>query len=469
MPVKTRRQAKSQSTPASTTRVGARAEPRKRGSAAFQTTTRTLDTKKAVGQKSPPAPTTPQRKPTSCLPLTPASLKSTNSSSSRTALDPEVQKELCEDIESAGGIAIFVGSDHRLSKLLNKLVDNDPLKKELYGSSGTDSTSANHRKRIRAKVFHWQSLFKEGKYEQKVLGRFAVVAHKYREQSTLVQETSSLVQSFADFSIRDSASVLETSQSNKSSSSSTDSSLHGSFFPPSEVPVTHPPEQITVTIMSGSGIENPTPIVVDTEVPWKNGPFIIVPVKDMVGIDGTSFYNGFCIMLKINPRWMTESKHEGDYFEARLLEDKKGRNHVLVKVPVGDFVMLNETEAFSNAIPDYLSNALFNMQNIYEEQREENDGRDIFEYFVLKFPHEYELSASVINDDAGKGEELKFNLEQVPNVCDHDSSFAFQNKDTWYFWQVARVDVKAEKKAKREKKQSKGLAAINKRGKMKFG
>jgi hypothetical protein len=236
-----------------------------------------------------------------------------------------------------------------------------------------------------------------------------------------------------------------------------------------EVPAKPPREHIT-TITIDNGDINPTPIMVNTEVPWKNGPFIITPMKDIEGTDGKSYFNGFSIFLKINPLWMTGSNHEEEYFEARVLHDKHGKSVVLLKAPVADFVILNETEKFQDqtTFPSRLSNALFNMQNDYAEQREENSGRDLFQLFALQFPHEYELSSSVINEDAGINEELAFSIDQVANDCTHPG-IEFTNKDTWVVWEVARVDVRAEKKTKREKKQSKGLTAIKKKGTLMSG
>jgi hypothetical protein len=463
MPVKTR----SQENLNSTTTRQPRAEKHKRGVGgvvARVQQSRTPNTKRAASQNSPP--TTPVSQ-TANPPCTPASGKSNTSSSPRSEINPEIQKELCEDIESEGGIDLFIGNDHRLAKVLDTLIAVDPLKRELYGSSGGENTK-NHRNRIRQKVLRWQHLHKQGKYDKKVLSRFGIVAAKHRKQPTLQEqeEHESIVSnSFSKLSLRDSDSSSQASgNSKKSSSSSSESSSPGSFFPSPEVPARPPPERITTVAMDDDDIK-PTPIMVNTEVPWKNGPFIITPVKDIEGTDGMSYFNGFAIFLKINPLWMTESKHEEEYFEARVLHDKNGKNIVLVKAPVADFVILNETEKFEDqtALSSRLSNALFNMQNDYAEQREENNGRDLFQLFALQFPHEYELSSSVINDDAGKNEELTFSIDQVSNDCAH-ADIEFNNKDTWIVWEVARVDVRAEKKTKREKKQSKGLSAIKKKG-----
>eukprot|EP00980_Cylindrotheca_fusiformis_P016650 scaffold4993_cov73-Cylindrotheca_fusiformis.AAC.2 len=436
-------------------------------------------------------PTTPKRSKTTTPLLTPGSAKSNSSSSSRTELDPEIQRELCEDIESEGGIELFAGKDHRLASLLDKKVKNDPLKREIYGDSTTGAVDLRRRK-VRRKVHHWKQLFGEGNYDKKVLARFGVIAHRHRGQLSAPKNTSpfSLEKSLATLSIsraNDSQSSSQEESDNDSRDSSTDStslqgceSPTGSFF--SLAPAAHqaqlpprPPAARTekdqqrtlfqaATTMSYYGEEfaaDPTPIIVNTEIPWKNGPFVILPVKD------------------VNPRWLTEPRAaEEEYFQAQVWEDKNGdTNQIVIKIPVGDYVALKDTtEQFSApnvSIPQYLIDSLFNMQNVYEEMREENNRRDSFQHYVLQFPHHYKLSTSVLipeDDQAGDAgvvrgrEELQFTMQQIANNASHHT-LNFQSTDTWIVWEVARVDVKAEKKAKREKKQSKGLVALQKMGK----
>jgi hypothetical protein len=100
-----------------------------------------------------------------------SSVASTSSNTPRkTADEAEVHlwKQVAEDIEEAGGIALFAGSGHNLSALLyskkNPLYDSQP------------------RRRIQSFVYRWQQWHKEGKYEEKVLNLYKVKSALVRKQ-----------------------------------------------------------------------------------------------------------------------------------------------------------------------------------------------------------------------------------------------------------------------------------------------
>jgi hypothetical protein len=96
--------------------------------------------------------------------------------SAKVGLDIHTKTQLCEDIEANGGIASFIGTGHNLSTLLDRLCEEDPLRKTLY-------KERNHfvRKQIQKIVWVWQNHWNNGSYDRLVLSKFGVIAAQHRE------------------------------------------------------------------------------------------------------------------------------------------------------------------------------------------------------------------------------------------------------------------------------------------------
>lgn len=107
------------------------------------------------------------------------SVASTTSSSTarrhRESLPVHLLAQLCEDIETYGGIQKFSGSLHNLKFLLNHLAETQEDRRELYKEQRDPI-----RRRIQLKVYQWQKLEKQ-QYKQKVLDNFDVVAAENRD------------------------------------------------------------------------------------------------------------------------------------------------------------------------------------------------------------------------------------------------------------------------------------------------
>jgi hypothetical protein len=129
-------------------------------------------------QKAPatPSPSNRQRRQ-----QTPTSGVSTGSSSSKgynSKLD-FLWKELCEDIEANGGIRKFSDPHHKyLGNFLDKLIQKDPKKRELYHLPHTP-----RRQQIRKKIWDWGQLLIAKTYKN-VLSRYGVKEFKYRRTTS---------------------------------------------------------------------------------------------------------------------------------------------------------------------------------------------------------------------------------------------------------------------------------------------
>jgi hypothetical protein len=147
------------------------------------------------------------------------SVTSVSSSRSRAGLSLHIQKQLATDIEAAGGIKVFIGSEHKLSEVLTN-------REELHGKRADLIRTA-----ISKKVYRWQLLDRDGACVEKVLNRFKISSHAVRqaeERETLKttikkqqQQTKTKRQNLSgNLSLASSSSSGSSSDSSSSSSSS---------------------------------------------------------------------------------------------------------------------------------------------------------------------------------------------------------------------------------------------------------
>jgi hypothetical protein len=113
-------------------------------------------------------PTTPVSRPRQRAEYTDNSAGSDTSSCSpsRAGIAQYVLKQLAKDIEAGGGIKAFAKNSTGYNQGLSNLCDQ---REEAYGKRGDQL-----RNRIQKKVYRWQILDKEGKYDSKVLNLFQV-------------------------------------------------------------------------------------------------------------------------------------------------------------------------------------------------------------------------------------------------------------------------------------------------------
>ena len=139
---------------------------------------------------------------------------SVSSSRSRAELSLSIQKQLAIDIEAAGGIKTFDGSDQKLCHILTNREDiyrkrADPIRND-----------------IRKEVYRWQILEREGRYVEKVLNRLEVKS--YAIQQAKLKATIKNQQRRTNTKRRnqcESSSLFGSSSSSGSSSDSSSSSI----------------------------------------------------------------------------------------------------------------------------------------------------------------------------------------------------------------------------------------------------
>jgi hypothetical protein len=146
------------------------------------------------------------------------SVTSVSSSRSRAKLSLSIQKQLAIDIEAAGGIKIFEGSDHKLYELLTN-------REELYGKRGDPIRTA-----ISKKVYRWQLLERKGEYVEKVCNRLKISSYAIlqAEERDRLKATIKNQQRRTNTKRRnqcESSSLFGSSSSSGSSSDSSSSSI----------------------------------------------------------------------------------------------------------------------------------------------------------------------------------------------------------------------------------------------------
>ena len=148
----------------------------------------------------------------SCLiPMESESVTSINT----TPILDHIKKQLCDDIEAAGGIG-KVADGNNIQQGLKYICD---INTSLYGTCASDK-----RKQIRNLVDYWKKLAKNGTYNRLVLHRYKVPSYSSRTQTKPPQASAS--------------------DSSSSSSSSSDLSEQEKP-PPKQRSVTPPRQQVT--------------------------------------------------------------------------------------------------------------------------------------------------------------------------------------------------------------------------------
>lgn len=97
----------------------------------------------------------------------------------RKSKDDILWHSVCEDVEAGGSFPAFKNIRYGFTGLIEKLIENDPVKRELYGEAQSDI-----RKRITRKVGDWWRLWKSSKeeYHKQVLEKYGVTPHQFRRK-----------------------------------------------------------------------------------------------------------------------------------------------------------------------------------------------------------------------------------------------------------------------------------------------
>jgi hypothetical protein len=405
-----------------------------------------------------------------------SSSQASNSSSNRPGLPLFVQKQLAIDIEEAGGINIVVvdASDNQaLSQLCNR-------NQKLYGKRGDPI-----RRRIRRKIEYWKQYCIEGTYQEKVLDRLHVKSAsvlKYKrdkKQGAKYNRKVSLNKpppEEGSDSEESSGSAGDSSDSEESSSSSIGST---DSIVPRKVVFDSPPHPQSTTMSSLPSINGAAPpgagkllycfliscfllvltannvsvvVEVNTERPELNGGDVLVyPTSSIPGIDGKSHYYGFSLLLQMDPRWVQDDSGV-DCYTARVFTS----NSVLIKMPAWPFSPLAERDQYATGFNESAVAAIDNAIHDFAANKQQRK----FKYILLVFKNvgqkrEILLSSKEINSDSGEDQELEPQMVRL----NHRRAGGGTNEEGWGVFQVARLDIKPEKRGRLQMMQKKSKAA----------
>jgi hypothetical protein len=199
----------------------------------------------------------------------------------------------------------------------------------------------------------------------------------------------------------------------------------------------------------------PVRIYVDPERPARNGPFIIMPVNDIEGIDGKSFFHGYALFYNVDMRWILDNPIEEPY-SARVFSS----NMLSFKCMAWPYSLLAMHDELQSELPRNIMNAV---ESEHHKCHEDPIGYK-YNSYIIEFPSSQELSSKLINADAGENEELEMDMieleyERADGSKNADGSKK-TNSEVWACWLVARTDTTASKRGKVEFKEKKSKAAL---------
>lgn len=190
-------------------------------------------------------------------------------------------------------------------------------------------------------------------------------------------------------------------------------------------------------------------------IPEATAPFYLYPITEIQAVKkNEDHYDGFCIQVKADIRWIKEDAEVESYTMRVWREDG-----VLCKVPAFEHSLLyNKAEIDGSS---RLSNSVINSMDDARHYFEQDKESRMFKYYLIEMPPGITLSSKVVFDDAGDDEELDFAI--VPIEVKDGKKFDFTIKEFWLHFTVARTDTKVAKRGKVEKKtkKSKGAAKLD--------
>jgi hypothetical protein len=192
---------------------------------------------------------------------------------------------------------------------------------------------------------------------------------------------------------------------------------------------------------------------VNTERPELNGGDVLVyPTSSILGIDGKTHYHGFSLLLQMDPRWMKEDP-EVDCYTARVFTS----DSILIKKPAWPFSPISERDQFEGQFNDSAVAAMDNAIHDYAANKQKRK----FKYILLVFKNtagekrDLVLSSKEIYADSGEDQELEVQMMKST----YEGTDGGTCEEGWGLFQIARLDVKPEKRGKLSMKQKKSKAA----------
>jgi hypothetical protein len=312
---------------------------------------------------------------------------------------------------------------------------------------------------------YWKYYFEQGTYEAKVLNRFQVKSavnlaleekinkNKYDKKVLLNLDAASDNEETDNDTIHSEDSVNDTDSTDEDE----DPVPRRIIFTPtiSEQPLMKPSTPETQKRQMGEhgsntkrGV-NSNRIHVDASHPTSNVPFLVFPVKDIEGVDGKSYYEGFAIFYQVDMRWIKENEEE-DPYTGRVF----GSNLLQFKCPAWPYSFLTMHDEIESQVPKNVLDTIEHSQHNYAE----NPKSSKFKTFMLEFPGGLELASKPIYLEAGENEDLEMDL--IDLECDRMDGSSSTSSEMWGCWVVARTDTEFAKRGKVNVQEKKSKAAL---------
>jgi len=189
-------------------------------------------------------------------------------------------------------------------------------------------------------------------------------------------------------------------------------------------------------------------VQVNPNSPEANGPFLVFSVENMQGVKAEERFSGYSIQTLADVRYILEDPNVEFYTASVWKEDS-----ILVKVPSWAFTALYNRDDInrSGQVEDIVIDAMDDARHEFDSNKANREWR----YYLLQFPPGVVLSSKVIYPDAGDDNELDYEIVKVESTHAKAGTLV----EHWLYFQVARVDVRAAKRGKVEKKDKKSKGA----------
>lgn len=200
-------------------------------------------------------------------------------------------------------------------------------------------------------------------------------------------------------------------------------------------------------------------IYVNSEKPECNGPFLIYSVPDFTGLDGTTEYKGYYIVLPTDVRF-AELDETVNWYTANVNSDGKS---VSVKVPAFPFGMFPNTrhsQFLYNHIMNQVDSCVSRSMNHAHSAFDETEGGAMetvqqetrkWKYYTLDFSKCSDfggtLSSQKLFAEAGERETLDYDLISVPvswEPAEKPDTVKITREEEYLGFRVANLDKEKE-------------------------
>lgn len=350
-------------------------------------------------------------------------------------LPASTYKQLADDIEANGGIVHCFGKNHYLTKLLDRLVKEDPHKLSIYGPRGDPK-----RGKIQRKVWEWQKLYTDNKFDKDVLVKYNIKPLRYRNiqtagptQSQNQRPSQEPPQKQEEYTVSELTSALAKMSTNNSSSlapapgekrpSPKNQELKTHFVTPHTKLPFHRDEETSMVIY------------VNTKWPEMNPPFEVHDCQDIPHLYETLNLRGFVILEASDERKTSKDENNTNY-KTQILENYP--NIIEMKRKVGiSYLKAGEKEALNimeEEAGPYLHKAIDATHGREKEQSEVSKLRREWFTYYLVFPDYVELTAEGLYAHKPTGN--KRELFPAGIIFPRQQ----EGFDELYYWRVGRKD-----------------------------